>query len=257
MEFDGKVALVTGSSRNIGRAIAERLARGGARVVLNASTSAAELQSTADAMERAGHDVLPLLADLADPAAVKRLMARIDETYGRVDILMITHSVRPLKPFLELSHEEWHEVMGINLHSAMYVCQAVLPGMVERGGGCIIATGGSESVTRATHFIRHHTFAALAAREQLLRGLMKEFGPQGIRVNFVSPGIIETVRMHPEWYPGGGGAAPHKEPSLLAQIPLGRAGQPAEVAEAVAWLASDNAAYVTGARIAVNGGWGM
>lgn len=255
--FDDKVALVTGSSRNIGRAIAERLARGGARVVLNASQSADELQATAEDMTRDGHDVLPVLADLADPAQVQALMERVDERYGRVDILMITHSVRPMKPFLELTHEEWHDVFGTNLHSAMYICQAVLPGMVERGDGCIIAIGGSQSVTRATHFVRHHTFASLAAREQLLRGLMKEFGSKGIRVNFVSPGIIETFRKHPEWYAGGGGAEPHKEPSLLAQIPLGRAGQPYEVAEAVAWLASDAAAYVTGTRIEVNGGWGM
>jgi 3-oxoacyl-[acyl-carrier protein] reductase len=254
MSLDGKVALVTGSSRNIGRAIAEAFARRGARVVLNARASAGELEATAADMRAAGHDVLPVLADLADPAAVADLVERAQAAYGGIDVLMITHAVRPLKPFLELTQAEWHDVMATNLHSAMYVCQAVLPGMVERGGGCVICTGGHDRVPRASGATRHHTFASLAARDMLIKTLALEFGPAGIRFNFVAPGIVETVRKHPEWYPHGGDA-PHRSPTLLAQIPLGRAGQPEEVAEAVAWLASDEAAYVSGTTIGVNGGW--
>jgi 3-oxoacyl-[acyl-carrier protein] reductase len=252
----GKVALVTGSSRNIGRAIAEAFARRGLRVVLNARTSADELETTAADMRAAGHDVLPVLADLADPEAVTGLMERVEATYGGVDVLMITHAVRPLKPFLELSREEWHAVMDANLHSAMYVCQAVLPGMVERGSGVVICTGGHDRTARSSSYTRHHTYASLAARDMLMHSLMNEFGPAGIRFNLVAPGIIETVRTHPEWYPDGGGE-PHRSTALLEQIPLRRAGRVEEVAEAVAWLASDEAAYVNGTTIGVNGGWGF
>ena len=254
MGLDGKVALVTGSSRNIGRAIAEAFARRGARVVLNARVSGDELEAAAADMRADGHDVLPVLADLADPDAVAGLKARVEAAYGGVDVLMITHAVRPLKPFLELTREDWHDVFAANLHSAMYVCQAVLPGMVERGDGCVICTGGHDRVPRASGATRHHTFASLAARDMLMRTLALEFGPAGIRFNFVAPGIIATIRRHPEWYPHGGDA-PHREPAILAQIPLGRAGEPREVADAVAWLASDEAAYVSGTTITVNGGW--
>jgi glucose 1-dehydrogenase len=138
----------------------------------------------------------------------------------------------------------------------MHVCQAVLPGMVERGEGVIVAIG-SGSHAPSANFTRHHVFAALAARDQLMRGIQREFAPKGIRVNFVAPGVVATVRKHPEWYAGGGGAEPHKHPALLAQIPLGRPGEPEEIAEAVAWLASDAASYVVGTTIEVNGGWGM
>jgi 3-oxoacyl-[acyl-carrier protein] reductase len=225
MRFADKVVLVTGSSRNLGKAIAEGFAREGAQVVLNARESALELEATASELRARGHDVLPVLADVGDPDAVDRLVGGALDAYGRIDILMINHSVQPTRPFLELTREEWHSVVAMHLHSTLYLCQAVLPGMVERRSGHVIAIGGG-SGTGSRIYPRPHVYASIAGRTALLRSLIQEFGPYGIRFNFVSPGVMETVRNHPEWFPGApdDGRSPHKSEALLQAIPLGRPG---------------------------------
>lgn len=262
MRFTGKVALVTGSSRNIGKAIAERFASEGAAVVVNARSSQDELEATASEFEAQGYQVLPVLADVADPEAVNDMVAKGIDRFGKIDVLMINHSIRPLREFLKMTHDEWHFVCGVNLHSAMYLCQSVLPSMIEQGGGSIIAVGGDTGgAGRAGlhSYVRPHAFASLAGRTTLLRSLMREFAPKGVRVNFVSPGVMDTVRKNPEWYPADEEAdkPPQERRKVLQQIPVGRPGKPAEVADAVLWLASDEAEYVLGTTIGVNGGWGM
>jgi 3-oxoacyl-[acyl-carrier protein] reductase len=254
--FAGKVTLVTGSSRNIGKAVAVAFAREGARVVINASRSAGELEQTRAELERAGHEVLAVLADLSDVDAVERMVADVRQRFGPIEVLVICHSSRPLTPLLKMTLEEWHEQIAVNLHSAMYLCRAVLPGMMEAGGGSVITvTNGGRFVS--ARYPRHAAFAALAGRLTLMQSLLYEFAPHGVRFNFVGPGIIDTVRKHPEWYPDAPAGRPQDSPAVLATIPLGRAGRPEEVASAVLWLASEEAAYVNGATIEVTGGWRM
>jgi NAD(P)-dependent dehydrogenase (short-subunit alcohol dehydrogenase family) len=254
--FWGKVVLVTGSSRNIGKAIAARFAREGASVVINASQSAQELKDTAAELEAAGGDVLAVLADLSDMEAVEGLVAQARERFGPIDVLVVNHSSRPLTPLLRSTPEEWHQQIAINLHSAMYLCRSVLPDMARHGGGSVITvTVGGRFVS--ARYPRHAAFAALAGRHTLMESLLYEFAPDGIRFNFVGPGIMDTVRKNPEWYPDVAGGTPQNDPAVLATIPLKRAGRPEDVAHAVLWLASEEASYVNGATIDVTGGWRM
>jgi NAD(P)-dependent dehydrogenase (short-subunit alcohol dehydrogenase family) len=254
--FDGQVVLVTGSSRNLGLATATAFAREGARVVLNASRSAAELDEAARTLAAAGHDVLPKLADLSDPEQVTTLVADVEGRFGPIDVLVICHSSRPLTPLLQCTDDQWHEQVAINLHSAMYICRAALPEMVRNGGGSVITlTNGGRFVS--AKYPRHAAFAALAGRRTLMESLLYEFAPHNIRFNFVGPGIMDTVRTHPEWYPDVRDGTPQRDPAVVATIPLGRPGRAEEVAGAVLWLASEEAAYVNGATIDVTGGWRM
>ena len=257
MKFDRKVALVTGSSRNIGKAIAHSFGKEGASVIINARESQDELDATTEEFRSEEIQVLPVLANVSDRRKVNDMVRQGIDAFGKIDILMINHSVRPSKPFLEITQEEWDWVLGINLHSTLYLCQAVLPGMVERRSGSVIAIGGNAGGGGGLGTPqRSHAAAAGGGRTALLRALMREFAPHGIRFNFVAPGIIDTIRKHPEWYPGQEGG-PQNQPGRLQQIPLGRPGQSEEIAAAVLFLASDEAAYINGTTIAVNGGWGM
>jgi 3-oxoacyl-[acyl-carrier protein] reductase len=251
--FDGKVVLVTGSSRNIGKAIARKFAVEGARVVLNAKESADEL-AQADAEIRAlGAETMATLADVADPVAVASLIDGVLDRFGRIDTVVLSHAVRPYRPFAEITHQEWHEVIGVNLHSAFYLCQAVLPGMAARGEGNIVAIGGDVS-TVSTHYPRSHAFAALAGQRAMLRTLVGEYGPHGVRINFVAPGVVDTVRKHPEWYPDAPRGGPQTRSDVPSRIPMRRVGTPDEIADVVLFVTSDAASYLNGATIDVHGG---
>jgi NAD(P)-dependent dehydrogenase (short-subunit alcohol dehydrogenase family) len=253
MRFKDKVALVTGSSRNIGKSVAEGLAREGAAVVLNASVSSDELDAATGEFRAKGYRVISAQCDVGSRAAVAAMVDRVVAELGGIDILVMSHSVRPTSPFLEISEEQWNGVMDVNLNSSFHLCQLVIPRMLERGGGSIVALSGDFARLNGQ---RAHVFAGLAARSVMLRTVMQEFAEDRIRVNFVHPGVTETYRKHPEWYPETTGE-PHANPQLLATIPAGRAGTVEEVAAAVLWLASDEASYVTGATISVTGGWGV
>jgi 3-oxoacyl-[acyl-carrier protein] reductase len=254
--FAGKAVLVTGSSRNLGKAIAARFTEEGAAVAINARESGDELRQTAEELRAKGRRVLPLLADVGDPEAVRSLVRQTEDAFGGIDVLVMSHAIRPLRRFLDVTPQEWHEVMSVNLHSAYYLCQAALPGMVARGGGSVIVIGGDFATGSGfgSKNTRPHVFASLAGRAALIRTLITEFGPHNIRFNFVNPGVMNTFRKHPEWYPASAGA-PAKDSALIATIPMGRIGEPGEVADAVLWLASDEASYVSGTTMSVNGGW--
>jgi 3-oxoacyl-[acyl-carrier protein] reductase len=258
MSFEGKVALVTGSSRNIGLAIAEGFARGGARVVLNAAESEGELEAAAADLRSRGFDVLPALADISDPEAVTRMVDHVVDAFGGIDHLVINHAVRPIGKVLEISHEDWHWVQGVNFHGTFYLCKSVLPVMIERGGGTIVAIAGNTDTSRILGIAdpKSHTLSSLAGRTTILRSVMSEYAPDGIRVNFVQPGIITTERKHLEWYSKQEGS-PQRDERSLQSVPLRRPGTIDEVAAAVLWLASDDASYVNGATLAVTGGWGV
>jgi NAD(P)-dependent dehydrogenase (short-subunit alcohol dehydrogenase family) len=254
--FPGRVVLVTGSSRNLGLATATAFAREGARVVMNAAHSADELERAVAGIRAAGYEAHAELADLGDSAQATAMVTRLTDRLGAVAVLVICHSTRPLTPLLEMTDAQWREQIAVNLDSAMYVCRAVLPGMARAGGGSVITvTNGGRFVS--AKYPRHAAFAALAGRQTFLESLLYEFAPHGIRFNFVGPGIMDTVRKNPEWYPDVPDGTPQSDPRVLATIPLARAGRPEEVASAVLWLASEDAAYVNGATIDVTGGWRM
>ena len=247
----GKTALITGASRNIGRAIALAFAAGGADLVLNTRANREELEAVAAECRKAGVRAVTVLADVADAAAMEAMVARGLAEFGAIDVLVCNAAVRPHKPITETSLEEWHHVMAVDLHSAFYLARAVVPGMKARERGSIIALGGQSSLTS-----RPNTVAVTTAKTGLLglvRALAVELGPFGIRANMVAPGFIDTERRYAEWYPEFR-QAPPGAPEQLKDIPLRRLGRPEDIADACVFLASDASAYVTGDVIRVMGG---
>lgn len=251
MRLEGKIAFVTGASRNIGRAIALAFAAEGADLALNTRSNRDELDAVAEECRKAGVRVVPVLGDIADAGAVERMVGDALGALGAIDVLVCNAAIRPHKAITETSLEDWHRVIAVNLNSAFYLARAVVPGMKERRRGSIIALGGQSSFTG-----RPNTAAVTAAKTGLLglvRALAAELGPFGIRVNMVAPGFIDTERRYAEWYPEFR-QAPPGSPEQVKQIPLGRLGRPEEIADACVFLASDQSAYVTGDTIRVMGG---
>ena len=251
MRLTGRTALITGASRNIGRAIALAFAAEGADLVLNTRVNREELDAVAAECRKAGARVVPVLGDVADAGAVEAMVAEARAALGPIDVLVCNAAIRPHKPVTETTLEDWHRVMAVNLHSAFYLVRAVVPGMKERGRGSLIAIGGQSSLTG-----RPDTAAVTAAKTGLLgfvRALAAELGPSGIRANMVIPGFIDTERRYADWYPEFR-KAPPGAPEQLRQIPLGRLGRPEEIADACVFLASDASAYITGDTIRVMGG---
>ena len=237
----GRVALVTGSGRNIGRAIVLRLAADGADVVVNARTNAAEAEAVAGEARALGVRATAILADVADHEAVDAMVSTAIAELGGIDILVNNAAVRPSKPFVELTDEMWERVRGVVLDGALYCSRAVLPSMIERGSGCVLFIVGGGAFHGGKE--RAHVSAAKMGLVGLCNSLARELGPHNIRVNVVSPGVIDTTRDL-AWYPKGIGEN------------IERKGTVADVAAACAFLASDDAAYITGQTLHVNGGQG-
>ena len=247
----GKTALVTGASRNIGRAIARAFAAQGADLILNTRVNRDELAAVAAECRTAGVRVHAALGDIGDARTVETMVQEALAALGGADILVCNAAIRPHTSITETSVEDWHRVMAVDLHSAFYLARAVVPGMKERKRGSIIALGGQSAITG-----RPNTAAVTAAKSGLLgliRALAAELGPFGIRANMVVPGFIDTERRYAEWYPewkqGGPGS-----PEQLKDIPLRRLGRSEDIADACVYLASDASSYVTGDTIRVMGG---
>ncbi len=249
-KLQGQTALITGSSRNIGRAIAVTFAREGADLVLNTRSNFEELEDAASECRCHGARVATCLADVSQPEEASRLVQEASQQMGQIDILVHNAAIRPHRPVVEVPVQEWRQVMAVNLDACFYLCQAAIPGMIERRRGSIIALGGQANVTG-----RIGTGSVTASKmglQGLMRVLAMELAPHGIRVNMVMPGAIDTERRHPDWYP-------ERLPTVSdtpgqPPIPLGRQGTPQDVANACLFLASDDSAYVTGDRILVMGG---
>jgi 3-oxoacyl-[acyl-carrier protein] reductase len=251
MRLAGKRAFITGASRNIGRAIALAFAAEGADLVLNTRANREELEGVAAECRKAGVRAVSVLGDIADAGAVDAMVKEGLAELGAIDVLVCNAAIRPHTSVTETSIEDWHRVMGVNLHSAFYLARAVVPGMKERRQGSIIALGGQSSLTG-----RANTASVTAAKTGLLglvRALAAELGPFGIRANMVIPGTMDTERRYAEWYPEFR-QAPPGAPEQLKQIPLGRLGRPEEIADACVFLASDASSYITGDEIRVMGG---
>jgi 3-oxoacyl-[acyl-carrier protein] reductase len=242
--LEGKVAIVTGAGKNIGRAIARRLAADGAAVVVNGRADRAIVESVAGEIRAAGGAAMPYLADVANPDAVAEMVRAAEREFGGVDIAVGNAGLRRQTPFLELSLEEWREILSVALDGAFILAQAVVPQMMRRGGGALVGLSGVSHHAGAKE--RVHVNASKAGLEGFLRGLAMELAPHDITVNAVAPGSIDTVRGPSAGGPGGRGH--------LGAIPLGRQGSVEEIAAAVRFLAGPEGRYITGQTIHVNGG---
>lgn len=250
MKLQGRTAFVTGASRNIGRAIALAFTEG-ADLILNTRANRDELEAVAEDCRKRGVRAAAVLGDIGDPDAVEAMVRNGLSVFGAIDVLVCNAAIRPHRAIEETSLEEWHRVLSVDLHSAFYLCRAVVPAMKARGRGSIIALGGMSSLTG-----RPNTSAVTAAKSGLLgliRALAAELGPSGVRANMVMPGFIDTERRYAEWYPEFR-AQPPGSPEQVKQIPLRRLGTSEDIAEACVFLASDASSYITGDTMRVMGG---
>ena len=243
-KLDGKVALVTGSGRNIGRATVLQLAAQGAHVVVNARANEQEANAVAREAQDLGVKALAVIADVAKKDQVEALAAKALSEFGRVDILINNAAIRPHKPFTEVSDADWEQVRGVVLDGPLYLTRALIPTMVKNHYGRILFFTGDGSFTGGKG--RAHVSAAKMALVGLARALATEFAEHNIRVNVVSPGSIDTRRDNPEWYQG-------RTPNA-AGIPLGRQGHVDEIAGTCLFLIGDDGGFITGQTIHVNGG---
>jgi NAD(P)-dependent dehydrogenase (short-subunit alcohol dehydrogenase family) len=243
-KLEGKVALVTGSGRNIGRATALKLAAEGAHVVVNARANQAEAEAVAREARAFGVKALAVIADVARRDQVEAMVARATSELGPVDILINNAAIRPHKPFTELTLEDWEAVRGIVLDGAIHCTRAVINAMVANRYGRILFFTGEGAFVGGVG--RAHVSAAKMGLVGLARALASEFAPHNIRVNVVSPGSIDTSRTNPEWYQG-------RVPNA-AGIPLGRQGTSDEIAATCLFLVTDDSGFITGQTIHANGG---
>ena len=251
MRLENKTALITGASRNIGREVALTFAREGADLLLNTRSSQQELEEVAAQCRELGVKTHTVIGDVADSARVTAMVDEGIQALGKIDILVSNVAVRPHKPILEVSDEEWHQVMGINLDSAFYLCRAVLPGMMERRNGSIVALGGQAAITG-----RPETALVTAAKTGLvglIRAIAAEMAPYNVRANMVNPGATDTTREHPEWYPEFREIRRDSDEHLKS-IPMNRQGTVQDIASACLFFASDESSYITGDRLNVMGG---
>jgi 3-oxoacyl-[acyl-carrier protein] reductase len=244
--LDGKVALVTGSGRNIGRATVLKLAGEGAHVVVNARSNEAEAEAVVREARALGVKAISVVADVAHRNQVEAMAERALSAFGRVDILINNAAIRPHKAFTELTVEDWELVRGVVLDGALYLTRALIGSMVQNKYGRILFFTGEGAFVGGNG--RAHVSAAKMGLVGFARGLASEFAPHNVRVNVVSPGSIDTMRANPEWYHG---RAPD-----ASGIPLGRQGKVEEIAATCLFLVSDDGGFITGQTIHVNGGSG-
>jgi NAD(P)-dependent dehydrogenase (short-subunit alcohol dehydrogenase family) len=243
MKLAGRVALITGSGRNIGRATALKFASEGADVIVNARGNEAEANAVADEVRALGVRALVALADVSDRAQVRSMVDAGLAEFGRIDILVNNAAVRPAKAFVDLTIEDWEFARGVVLDGAFYCTHAVVPSMIEHGFGRIIFMTGGGAYAGVP--IRAHVSAAKMGLVGLARGLATELGPSGIRVNVISPGLIDTTRVDGTFVPGA---------DALARTPMRRLGTSEEMANTCLFLASEDSSYMTGQTLHVNGG---
>jgi 3-oxoacyl-[acyl-carrier protein] reductase len=242
--LEGKVALVTGSGRNIGRATVLALAGEGAHVVVNARTNQAEAEAVAREARDRGVKALAVVADVARKAEVDGMVARTLSEFSRLDILINNAAIRPHKAFTEVTAEDWDAVRAVILDGALYCTRAAIGSMVEHRYGRILFFTGEGAFAGSAG--RALVSAAKMGLVGLARSLASEFAAHDIRVNVVSPGSIDTSRANPEWYQG-------RVPNARG-IPLGRQGTVDEIAATCLFLVSDAGGFITGQTIHVNGG---
>jgi 3-oxoacyl-[acyl-carrier protein] reductase len=242
-ELNGKVAIVTGAGRNIGRAIALALAEADASIVVNARANRAEAEAVAREIEALGVKALVHIGDVADPAAVQTMADAAVKQFGRIDILVNNAALRREKSFAEMSYAEWREILDVTLDGAFHCTKACLPALRESGAGTIVNIGGLSAHTGARN--RAHVVTAKAGLIGFTRALAHDLASDGITVNCVVPGLIGTPRPKD---------TPEPAHHLTHQTITGERGRPEDVAAAVRFLCGPGARYVNGQAIHANGG---
>ncbi|MCC7040353.1 MAG: SDR family oxidoreductase [Burkholderiales bacterium] len=246
-----KVGIVTGAGAGIGRAIASRLAADGVRVAL-VDIALQGIEELARELDPRGESVVAIRADVGSESEVDACVADVVSRFGRLDILVNNAGISPKKAdgtkatLVEISLAEWEHVLRVNLTSTFLMCKATIPHIVQQVGGSIVSISSSAAldggVLAATHYA-----ASKGAVSAMTRTLAKELAPRGVRVNAVAPGRVATGMAKL--------SSPERNRAALDRIPLGRFAEPNEVADAVAYLISDRASYVTGITLNVSGGY--
>jgi len=241
----GKVALVTGAGRNIGRAIALALADAGAKVAVNVRASRDEGQAVVDEILATGGDALLVVADVTQRADVDAMIVAIAKRFGGLDIVVNNAAIRHEVAFADLPYADWRAAQAVCVDGAFHCTQAALPLLRESKAGAVIHIGGLTARTGASK--RAHVVTAKAALGGLTRALSHELAEFGITVNCVSPGMIDTMRK-------SASATAMPAHHAIHKPLLGRRGRPDEVASAVVWLAGPGGRYITGQTLHINGG---
>lgn len=245
MDFKGKVALVTGANAGIGAGIARRFAEAGADVVINYRSREKEAQAVAKATRGIhGARAAAIRADVSHYGEVCAMFEEVRREFGRLDVLINNAGLYPVTPLVDMSVEEWDSVIDVNLRGAFLCTQAASKMMIEQGGGSIVNVTSIEAVNPAPGHA-HYT-ASKSGMLMLTTTSAWELGPHGIRVNAVAPGLVNSPGLETDW--------PDGVKRWLARCPLGRLGEPEDVADACLFLASDAARWITGAHLVVDGG---
>jgi len=240
--LEGRVALVTGAGRNIGRGVALLFAREGAAVVVNTRRNEQDANTVAAEIADAGGRALAVTADVSVPSEVTRMVARSVDEFGKVDLLVNAAAHRVRSPFLELTEEDWRRTMSVALDGGFHCTQQVLPSMIESGGGSVIYFVGKGAFLGGPE--RAHTAASKMALVGMCRSLATEFAPHNIRFNVIAPGRVATDRPADE--------APDEH--FLEPNPMGRDGTVEDIARGCLFLASDQSSWMTGQVLHLNGG---
>lgn len=239
----GHTALVTGGSRNIGRAIALTLADAGANIIINTLQDKAAADAVADEVRQRGAEAIVAVADIVNRDQVLGMVDAGKQAFGKIDIMIANASARGQIDFLDMDHDTFRRVIDISLDGTFHLAQATLPMMIDAGWGRIVTLGGISWHTGLNR--RAHNLSAKAGLTGLTRALAVEFGGSGVTVNMVSPGMIETVR------PASAGTLPPRS----NEPPVGRMGSVDEIASSVRFLCDPAQGYITGQIIHVNGGY--
>lgn len=242
-ELSGRVAIVTGAGRNIGRAMAKALAAGGATVIVNVRSNQVEAEQVATEIAGDGGKAIALVADVADTHAVATMVAEAARQFGRIDYLINNAALRGERHLDEMTFEEWRKVLSVTLDGAFHCVKACLPHLKASGAGAVINIGGLSAHTGSKH--RVHVTTAKLGLVGFTRGLAHDLAEHGVTVNLVAPGTIDTARD---------ASAAKPAHHLINNTLTGKRGTPDDVAAMVRFLCGPGARYVTGQTIHVNGG---
>jgi NAD(P)-dependent dehydrogenase (short-subunit alcohol dehydrogenase family) len=241
----GKIAVVSGAAQGIGQAFAERLGADGAAVVLVEHLT--PIEETRKLVEATGAETFVHKADVSSADDVGGLAEAVGERFGAVDILVNNAGIYPMKPFLEMDYDEWRQMFTVNTDSIFHMCKAFVGGMAEKGWGRVVNVSSTSFIAGMASYTHYN--ASKAAIVGFTRSLAVEFGPQGVTANSIAPSLVRTPTTD------SGPQADGMFEGFLSEQAIKRTEEPRDLAGTLSWLVSDDAAFVTGQTILVDGGW--